>query len=276
MVNAKTDFSDWLIVSDVDGTLNTKLRTLPKRNLDAITRFVCELNGKFTLASGRNTESLRKHFNNLPIESPAIILNGAGIYDYKAQKMISFHAIDEDGRDIVKKVSEKFPTLEIEICTDDMIYLLKPRVFGHAMTLADKLPHVNCKRFEEIPTENWGKVIYLGMPTLISRVVKYLNSIENPNVTFMSSSISSYEMLAPNTNKGVAVLELADLLGVPHEHTGAIGDYFNDYEMLKHVAVPAACGQAPKKMHEIAKFHSCHCNRGAVAEFLEYIENNCQ
>ena len=25
----KTDFSDWLIVSDVDGTLNTKLRMLP-------------------------------------------------------------------------------------------------------------------------------------------------------------------------------------------------------------------------------------------------------
>ncbi len=276
MVGSKTDFSDWLIVSDVDGTLNTKLRTLPKRNLDAITKFVCELKGNFTLASGRNIESLRKHYNNLPIESPAIVLNGAGIYDYKAQKMISFHAIDEGGRDIVKKVSEKFPTLEIEICTDDMIYLLKPRIFGPAMTLADKLPHVKCSSFEQIPTENWGKVIYLGMPPLISRVVKYLNSIENPDVTFMSSSISSYEMLAPNTNKGVAVLELADLLGVPHEHTGAIGDYFNDYEMLKHVAVPAACGQAPRAMHEIAKFHSCHCNKGAVAEFLEYIENNCQ
>lgn len=36
----KTDFSDWLIISDVDGTLNTKLRTLPERNLKAITHFV--------------------------------------------------------------------------------------------------------------------------------------------------------------------------------------------------------------------------------------------
>lgn len=276
MVTSKTDFSDWLIVSDVDGTLNTKLRTLPKRNLDAITRFVCELKGNFTLASGRNIESLRKHFNNLPIDSPAVILNGAGIYDYKQKKMLSFSAIDEHGRDIVKRVSERYPALEIEVCTDDMIYLLRPRIFGPAMTIADKLPHVSCKSFEEIPKENWGKVIFLGIPPLVSKVVKYLNSIENPGVTFMSSSIASYEMLAANTNKGTAILKLADILGVPHEHTGAIGDYFNDYEMLKHVAVPAACGQAPKKMHEIAKFHSCHCNKGAVAEFLEYIENNCQ
>ena len=45
----KTDFSDWLIVSDVDGTLNTKLRMLPERNLKAITHFVEDLGGNFTL-----------------------------------------------------------------------------------------------------------------------------------------------------------------------------------------------------------------------------------
>lgn len=273
---SKKDFSDWLIVSDVDGTLNTKLRTLPKRNLDAITRFVRELNGNFTLASGRNIASLKKHFERLPIQSPAVILNGAGIYDYNDKKMLSFHAIDENGRDIARKVSEKFPLVEMEICTDSAIYLFRPHIFVPAMTLADKLPHTDFDCFDKIPAENWGKVIFLGMPHIIKKVKEYLSSIENPGVTFMSSSIASYEMLTANTNKGTAVLELADMLGVPHEHTGAIGDYFNDYEMLKHVAVPAACAQAPKRMHEIAKFHSCHCNRGAVADFLEYIENNCQ
>ena len=32
----KRDFSDWLIVSDIDGTLNTKARKLPERNRKAI------------------------------------------------------------------------------------------------------------------------------------------------------------------------------------------------------------------------------------------------
>lgn len=58
----KKDFSDWLVVSDIDGTLNNKLRQLPKRNLEAINRFVLECGGHFTLASGRNVQSLRKHF----------------------------------------------------------------------------------------------------------------------------------------------------------------------------------------------------------------------
>ncbi len=33
---AKTDFSDWLVASDIDGTLNNKLRRLPKRNYERI------------------------------------------------------------------------------------------------------------------------------------------------------------------------------------------------------------------------------------------------
>lgn len=273
----KTNYSDWLIVSDVDGTLNTKLRRLPERNFKAITHFVKDLGGNFTLASGRNITSLRKHFERLPIDAtPAVVLNGAGIYDYKNEKMLSFHAIDERGIDIVRRVTEKFPLIEIEICTDKEIYIYKPRLSCFFMSLADGIKHQNFEHFEDIPKANWGKVIFMGLPPVVSSVVKYLNTVDSSGVTFMSSSIASYEMLFEGTNKGAAVLEIADMLGVPHEQTGAIGDYFNDFDMIKTVGVPAVCGQAPKEMKDAAKFVACHCNHGAVADFLEYIENNCQ
>lgn len=273
----KTDFSDWLIVSDVDGTLNTKLRMLPERNLKAITHFVEDLGGNFTLASGRNISSLRKHYERLPIKStPAVVLNGAGIYDYEHEKMLSFHSIDERGIDIVRRVNERFPLIQIEICTDREIFILNPGVFSGAMSLADGIPHQSFKKFEDVPKSNWGKVIFMGLPPMVSRMVKYLNSIDHSGVTYMSSSVASYEMLLEGTNKGTAVLEIADMLGIPHEHTGAIGDYFNDYDMIKSVGVPAVCGQAPQAMKDAATFVACHCNHGAVADFLEYIENNCQ
>ncbi len=273
----KTDFSDWLIVSDVDGTLNTKLRMLPERNLKAITHFVEDLGGNFTLASGRNISSLRKHYERLPIKStPAVILNGAGIYDYENEKMLSFHSIDERGIDIVRRVNERFPLIQIEICTDREIFILNPGVFSGAMSLADGIPHQSFRKFEDVPKSNWGKVIFMGLPPMVSRMVKYFNSIDHSGVTYMSSSVASYEMLLEGTNKGTTVLEIADMLGIPHEHTGAIGDYFNDYDMIKSVGVPAVCGQAPQAMKDAATFVACHCNHGAVADFLEYIENNCQ
>lgn len=269
---AKTDFSDWLVASDIDGTLNNKFRRLPKRNYARICEFVQEKKGHFTLASGRNISSMRAPFENLPIAStPAVLLNGAGIYDYEHEKMLRFHAINPAGYELVRAVMKKFPTVEVEILTSNSAYAVNAHIFANVMLRADDLPHRKFKKISEVPPDDWGKVIFLGMPPLISAVKKYLLSVADPNVNFMSSSVSSFEMLEKGIHKGVGVMEIAKMYGIEKAHTAAIGDYFNDYEMLKTVGLPACCGQAPKKMHEIAKFHACHCNRGAVADLLEYI-----
>lgn len=271
------NLSDWLVVSDIDGTLNNKLRQLPKRNREAINRFVLECNGHFTLASGRNIQSMRKHYENLPIAgTPAVILNGAGVYDYNHEKMLHFDAINDHAMDLVFELYKRFPLLEIEILTDKMIYTLNSRIFAKVMVRADKLHYINCKHPEEIPRENWGKVIFLGMPDLIKRLRKYVDTLTDTRANFMSSSISSFEMLNEGVHKGTGVMKIAELYGIERSHTAAIGDYFNDYDMLKTVGLPACCGQAPKAMHEIAKFHACHCNKGAVADLLEYIMNDCK
>ena len=66
-------------------------------------------------------------------------------------------------------------------------------------------------------------------------------------------------------------MKVAELLQIDPAHTAAIGDYFNDWEMLKAVGVSACCGQAPKKIKEIVDLVTCHCDRGAVADLIEYL-----
>ncbi len=268
----KTDFSDWLVVSDIDGTLNNKARKLPKRNYDAIYEFAVEKKGRFTLASGRNTNSIRKPYESLPISgTPAVILNGAGVYDVEHDKMLHFQAINPAGYEIVKAAMKKFPALEVEILTDNSAYTINAHIFANVMLTADDLTHKKFKRIDSCPPDNWGKVIFLGMPPLISALKKYLLAIEEPNVNFMSSSIASFEMLDKGVHKGVGVMKIAEMYGIDQKHTAAIGDYFNDYEMLKTVHLSACCAQAPRKMHEIVKYEACHCNKGAVGDLLEYL-----
>ena len=78
-------YNKWLLVSDIDGTLNSKSMKLPENNKIAINNFVNN-GGNFTLCSGRNLQSLSIHYKKLGINTPAIFLNGAGIYDFKNQK----------------------------------------------------------------------------------------------------------------------------------------------------------------------------------------------
>lgn len=268
----KKSLSNWLIASDIDGTLNNKLRRLPARNEEAIKKFV-SMGGRFTLASGRNPQSMEKHFKRLPIAgTPAVVINGAGLYDFQKHEMIHFSSISGEGMRLAIEAAKKFPAVDVIVVAKNIIYITGSGWFGKLFVAADKLDHRHIKNIEDVPKENWGKVIFSGLPMHISKVKKHFESMTDPDLTLMSSSIASFEILARDTHKGTAVLKLAEILGIDPSHTGAIGDYFNDFDMLKTVGVPACCGQAPKELKEISEFVACHCNNGAVADFLEYIE----
>lgn len=271
-MDSKRSFSDWLIVSDIDGTLNNKARKLPERNRKAIERFVAN-GGHFTLASGRNPQSMERHFKSLPISgTPAVVINGAGIYDFRKQEMVHFSPMNEEAMELTVQAAEKFRAVDVLIVAKDIIYVTGIGWFGKIFVSVDNLDHKHIRNIRDVPRENWGKVIFSGLPMHISKVKKHFESLNSSEMTLMSSSIASFEVLAKNTHKGTAVLKLAEILGIDKSHTGAIGDYFNDYDMLKTVGVPACCGQAPQELKEISEFVACHCNNGAVADFLEYIE----
>lgn len=267
-------FENWLVVSDIDGTLNNKIRRLPKRNYDAIKEFT-EKGGNFTLASGRLTSSLKRNYNRITPNQPAIVLNGAGIYDFNKKEMIWRSTIGEAGQEFVRTVlceySKAFKSLDIGIYFDDYVYIVKNGFFGKGTVLIDKA-HYEVTNIDAVPIEGWMKVIFWGLPQTINSLRRLIDRSEiRHQVNFMASSLYTMEMLAKGTHKGVGIMRLAEMLGIEKSHVAAIGDYYNDWDMLKTVGLPACAGQAPKPIHDICKFEACHCNNGCVADLLEYI-----
>ena len=267
-------FENWLVVSDIDGTLNNKLRKLPKRNYKAIKEFTAR-GGNFTLASGRLQSSLERNYNRITANQPAIVLNGAGLYDYHKQEMMWRSTIGEKGRKFVKYISEEFDeifkSVDIGVYFDDYVYIVKNGFLSNFTMYADKANYELVRHVDDVPQEGWMKVIFWSNPFTIEKLRKVISRLENPDANFMSSSILTLEMLQKDTHKGVGIMKLADMLGIEKSHVAAIGDYYNDWDMLQTVGLPACAGQAPSSIHKICKFEACHCNKGCVADLLEYI-----
>ncbi len=273
MTENKKDYSHFLLVSDIDGTLNNKLRRTPKINTAAVDEFVNGLKGNFTLASARSVPSMRPHYMNLPgVKTPAIILNGAGIYSYSEEKMLWFNPIKESAVSIISRAMKKFPLLETGIFTTDMIYLVRPRIMSEIMMIIDRLPCKRYKTIEEVPKGNWGKVIFFCPAHQKKKIKNFISSILGDEHSFIDTSIMSFDLVDKNTNKGYAVNVLAGMLGIEKQNIAAIGDYYNDWDMLKTVAHPACAGQAPNDIKSICEFVACHCNKGAVADLISYIK----
>ncbi len=267
------NYSDWLIVSDIDGTLNNKLRQLPKNNARKIREYVGN-GGVFTLCSGRNLQSLTPHYKKLSIETPAIFLNGAGIFDFKTKKILHFKGHTPKGEEEIIKLANQIKNVSVSVFTENMIYHVKPSIQNKLMSWVDNLDNTVCNSFDEVPRGNWGKVIFFGTPSSIKNIVNHFKTDEFKDVcNAFKTSPFSVDVTEKSVTKGEAVLKLSELLNVKNENLCAIGDYYNDVSMLKAVGHPAACGQAPEKVKSLAEYVTCHCNKGAVADFINYLEN---
>lgn len=266
-------YNKWLLVSDIDGTLNTKRFKLPENNKTAIQEYV-KNGGNFTLCSGRNLQSLSIHYNKLGINTPAIYLNGAGIYDFSHKKIIYENPITPDGEKIILNMLSKYKLAQLTVFSADKLYLVTRKcIYGLVVSKLDNLDYKLCKNVNDVPRSIWGKVSFFSTKGIISKLENEFRSEElSGKFECFKTSPYTLEVVNKGVNKGNAVLKLAELLGVEKKNTAAIGDYYNDVDMLKRVEHPVCCGQAPDDIKEISEYITCHCNDGAVADFINYIK----
>lgn len=263
-------YSSWLVASDIDGTLNNKRRKLPGRNREAISSFIRK-GGIFTLASSRNPESMSKHYRGLELTTPAVVATGVGIYDFQKDEYVDFMSLSDKSLEKICEIRKSYPTLDAVIVARDMLYVTGAGFWSLFYVLADNLTNKWIPDIRKVPKNEWGKVMFMGPPWRIRDIRRKFEAVPDKEFDIIDTSVFSLEILPEGVNKGSAVLRLADLLGIDRRHTAGIGDYYNDVDMLKSVGVSACCGQAPSKMKRLAEYVACHCDKGAVADFLEYL-----
>lgn len=270
-----TPYNEWLLISDIDGTLNDKQFKLPQNNKEAINRFVSN-GGNFTLCSGRNLQSLKLHYDNLGIKTPAIFSNGAGIYDFRTEEMVFLDTLTTECENMILDIFKNNKGFQLTVFGVNTIYLTKRTCFyGYIISKMDKLDYKLCKDFGDLPTGEWTKASFFGMPKKIKKLQKLFKSDKYKQYfdCFLTSRFT-LEVVKSDVNKGSGVKKLIEYLGIEPDKVGAIGDYYNDVKMLQSVAHPVCCGQAPDDIKAICEHVTCHCNDGAVCDFINYIEKN--
>lgn len=258
-----------LLVSDVDGTLVTDKGIIPERNISALERFI-EKGGRFAFATGRSVMGTLKYAARVPVNTPYIVYNGAGIYDYQSGEMLWSKYLPETAAGIIKEVKSRFPDVGIEVYSGGHVYSLNKNEHTKAHVAFGGL-----KDYEEsidgIP-ENLNKILLCCDNARLREVAEHLSNFEHTGCFYVFSGPIYFEILPEGATKGAAVKILADMLGIAHEKIMGIGDYYNDLELLEASAFSAVPSGAPDDLKQAADLVVCPCEHGAVADFIEYIE----
>lgn len=262
-------FEGILLLSDLDGTLLNSEKDIPQRNLDAI-KYFTDKGGLFTVSTGRSPLSAREIAMKSGVNCPAVTLNGALIYDYKESRAVVGHTLPDNFKAFLHSVFSVFPQLGIQVYEESEVFVLNSNDVIDLFFIIEKLPRRDAS-FESLP-DKANKILLGGNHELLSQVREFFEKQNPAGMYGMFTDPTYFEILPVGVNKGVSAQRIAKICNVKSGNVAAIGDYYNDIELLKSVDYPIVPDNAPDEIKKYAKVSVGHCDNGAVADAILHFE----
>ena len=265
-----------LLFSDLDNTLLVD-HHIPPFNLEAIKK-MREKGVKFVICTGRPLHLVKSFLNELNTEDSedeyTICNSGITIYENKNEKLIYFKGIDYETAQLVLEFGKKFKNILINFGTFDGAFVFKAEAKKEEKQDNEiGFKHTLIKSLEEI--KNSQIVIILINTKDPESLLNIINEINNDEslkgkISCFKSGSKMLEIHSFGVCKGEALKWLSNYLKVDIKETMAIGDDFNDENMIKE----AGLGCCVKSAHEdIKKISKYICEKdyfeGSVKEIIE-------
>lgn len=256
------------LYADMDGTLLDDKKTIPEVNIQALKKFTAE-GGRFGMATGRSPHNLSFFPEVLPLTAPSIVDNGGVLYDVLKKEYIECTYIPkEKSIELVNRILEMNPTASVQVYTCDARYQvnLNPDRIDDPLVAIEGIFEALC-RAEDIQGE-WIKIVLCLSEDELRELVAGLDMDElQRNYSIVPSGKIYLEFLCHGMTKGCGISALRKKDPSVRKIL-AIGDYYNDLEMLRQADVAGAPANAEEDIKAIANYITCDNNQGAVADFL--------
>lgn len=256
-----------LLVCDMDGTLLDSSGRISSENKTALFQYA-EGGGLFTLATGRPIEAVKPYLPDLPVNVPAILYNGAMIYDLQSDEICWEDNLPAGMIRPMRQLLAHFPGIGVQVCHGGRIYVANPNDYTNDHMLREKFKPIFAG-LDDIP-QPWTKILLAWNPEKLRDVEEFLDGFSEP-FRHVYSEPQFLEVLSRGVSKGNALRMLTNKLGLSRECVIAMGDNLNDMELIEEANIGIAVGNAHSSLKAAADLCCVHHDRSAVSEVISWI-----
>lgn len=250
-----------LVVSDMDGTLLRNDKSISEANRTAI-RAGRKKGIRFSICTGRIQTMTEYYLRNLELDTPVITVNGALIWDpVECRSLWKRPMVEEELIDFLRFCREThldYCALTMEACYFSPHNMRKQRFLQYNRTAQEcGLSTILLKPFDETFDCIKGKEVFKVLVYEVERgqfelAENYVDTLQLTGCT--TSDTGLLDVAHTDVNKGMGLVQLARILGIPLHEVCAVGDYDNDIPMLEASGFPVAMGNARSAVKEKAQF----------------------
>ncbi|MEN9233382.1 MAG: Cof-type HAD-IIB family hydrolase [Gloeomargarita sp. DG02_1_bins_92] len=249
-----------LLVLDLDGTVVGDDNCITPAVKSAV-QAVRQRGIKVAIATGRMYRSALRFYHELELTLPLLSYQGAWIQDPHTGQQHRHWPIDpQRALELLDYFEQAHlsPHLSIHFYLNDQLYVqeMRPDTDQYAKrTLIEPILVADLRETLAQVAVAPTKVLAVSEdPQIVELMLNTLQKRYDKSELYLTRSAPIYfEAANPQVNKGVAVQYLAEeLLGITAAQVVAIGDNYNDLEMLQYAGMGIAMGNAPLEVQKQA------------------------
>jgi len=258
-----------LVAMDLDDTLLRDDWTISPRVVKAIQK--AQLQGvKMTIATGRMPISTRPYAEQLGLDVPVITYHGAMIQQALSGDILFRRVIPSAlAAEIVQDVAGRGVYTQIYLKDRVITQELKDWSFEYARISNVRIEEVDLSILLSQEPEGVEKILLMGEEADLDQLAPLLRQTYGERVNITKSKPYFLEMTDGSVNKGVALAALAEHFGINQSEVMAIGDSFNDLEMINYAGLGVAMGNARPEIQERADVITTSNEDDGVAVAIE-------
>ena len=267
-----------LIGIDVDGTLLDSDGRLPEANRAAIHQAV-EMGVHVALVTGRSYPFARPVADTLPSSISLIVSNGAverstdgatlarRLLDRRVARSV-LHSTRQH-RDSAALVFDRDADRQVVFETMDWEHPGRQRYWSRNHShIAQSVP------LEDALTEDPIQVMFNGGVEAMRPLAEALRLVTGQEYSvlmteYIHRDFSLVDVTAPDATKGHALAWRAGQLGLTRDEVMAVGDNFNDVEMLEFAGTPVVMGNAVDELKTAGRLVTGHQNDAGLAQAID-------
>lgn len=255
-----------LLAVDIDGTLLNSKRIITDKTKEAL-KYATNKGVHVVLSTGRPVQGIYDIYDQLNLDTPAITYNGAIVIAHKKGPIIyECSLLPEDTKAIIDQGNLLDTT--IAIWYQSKLYTNKLNDLAYEYATISNVPPILYENLNEIYENGATKVLYYDTNDTIASFQKSLIGVFSKNVVFHTSRPYFLEFVNKQVSKAFALTKLEKHFGISSNQIMAIGDGFNDLDMLKYSGIGVAMGNAPKEIKDQADYVTSDCDNDGIAKAI--------
>jgi Cof subfamily protein (haloacid dehalogenase superfamily) len=256
-----------LITIDVDDTLLNDDRIVPEGTKAALDLAI-EQGVIVTLATGRMFASAHKIAKQLEMNVPLITYQGSLIKNLLDETILYERSVPQDVAHKLYEYAEQHG-LHLQVYVNDILYCKEDNQKIRDYSAMSNVSYTIYDDFGGLMRKPLTKMLIFDKPQVLDQLAVELKSMFGDKAYITKSKPYFLEIMHKEGTKGHAVKFLAEHFGVSLSEVIAIGDSWNDHEMIEVAGLGVAMGNAVDSLKSIADYVTFSNNEDGVKHVIE-------